>query len=159
MKKQNVVSIHYTLKDKSGTVVDSSDGREPLSYLEGAGNIIPGLESQLKDLPVGTKKKVTVPAKDAYGETRADLIMSVPRTQFPADLKIKVGDHFRTGPEAHAPVFMVQKIEDDSIVLDGNHPMAGKELFFDIEIISVREASAEEQAHGHAHGPGGHHHH
>ena len=158
MSNKRVVTFHYTLTDNEGTELDSSSGGDPLSYLEGAGNIIPGLESELAKLEVGAKKKVTVAAKDAYGEKNPDMVMEVPRTQFPTDVQIKVGDQFRTSDDHHSPVFMVMKITDSHVTIDGNHPLAGKELTFDVEITEIRNASKEELAHGHVHGPGGHHH-
>jgi FKBP-type peptidyl-prolyl cis-trans isomerase SlyD len=158
MSKARVVSIHYTLTDDGGSTLDSSRGGEPLSYLEGAGNIIPGLENALKQLKVGDKQIVKVPAKDAYGEKREDLNVKVARTQFPPNVDLKVGDRFRGGPDNHSPVFEVIAVEGDQVTLDGNHPLAGKDLTFDVEMTDAREASQEEVSHGHAHGPGGHHH-
>ncbi|MGZ3694813.1 MAG: FKBP-type peptidyl-prolyl cis-trans isomerase, partial [Bdellovibrionota bacterium] len=105
MSKARVVTIHYTLKDDQGTVIDSSQGGEPLQYLEGAGNIIPGLEKQLSTAAVGDKKKVTVSAGEGYGEMREDLVLEVDRKQFPADVNLKVGDRFRGGQDDHSPVF------------------------------------------------------
>ncbi len=154
-----VVSIHYTLTNDQGAELDSSRGGEPLQYLEGAGNIIPGLERELAQMKTGDKKKVKVPAKDAYGEKRDDMTIDVPRAQLPADMEIKVGDRFRGGADAHAPMFTVIAVEGDKVKLDGNHPLAGQDLHFDVEVTETREATAEEVSHGHAHGPGGHHHH
>lgn len=153
-----VVSIHYTLTDDAGAILDSSRGANPLQYLEGAGNIIPGLEAEIAQLKTGDKKKVTVPAKEAYGEKRPDLVLQVPKTQFPADVNLKIGDRFKAGPDDHSPVFVVLAIGDE-ITLDGNHPLAGKILHFDVEVTEARAATQEELAHGHAHGPDGHHHH
>lgn len=156
---QRVVTMYYTLTDKDGTVLDSSRGGEPLEYLEGAQNIIPGLEKELLSLKAGDKKKVTVPAAEAYGEKRDDLVLQVPKTQFPADAAFKVGDRFRAGGDHHSPIFTVVSVGETEVTLDGNHPLAGKELYFDVEITSVRDATKEEMEHGHAHGPDGHHHH
>jgi FKBP-type peptidyl-prolyl cis-trans isomerase SlyD len=153
-----VVSIHYTLTDDKGTVLDSSQGAEPLQYLEGAGNIIPGLEKALSKLNVGDKKMVRVPAAEAYGLKREDMVQEVPRTQFPPNMQLKVGDRFRGGPEDHAPVFTVTAVNGDKIHLDGNHPLAGQDLNFDVEVTEARVATSEEVSHGHAHGPHGHHH-
>jgi len=158
MSKPRVVTIHYTLTDDGGEVLDSSRGGEPLTYLEGAGNIIPGLEKELKASKSGDKKVVKVAAKEAYGEKREDMVIAVPRTQFPADVALKVGDRFRSGGDHHSPVFTVISLQDDSITLDGNHPLAGKDLSFDVEVAEIREASEEEVSHGHVHGAGGHHH-
>ena len=158
MANSRVVTIHYTLTDDTGTVLDSSRGAEPLTYLEGAGNIIPGLENELKSLDTGAKKNVKVPAKDAYGEKRDDLMVTVARTQFPADIDLKVGDRFRGGAGDHSPIFQVVDVKDGQVTLDGNHPLAGKDLNFDVEVTEIRAATEEEVSHGHVHGPHGHHH-
>ncbi len=159
MSNARVVTMHYTLTDESGEVLDSSAGGEPLQYLEGAGNIIPGLEREVQKMQIGEKKKVKIQAAEAYGEKREDLVVTVQRTQFPADAKLKVGDRFRGGSDDHSPVFTVLSIEGEEITLDGNHPLAGKDLNFDVEVKEVRPATEEEVSHGHAHGPHGHHHH
>lgn len=158
MSKARVVSIHYTLTDEAGAVIDSSRGGEPLVYLEGAGNIIPGLEKELNSAKAGDKKNVKVAAAEAYGEKRDDMVIQVPRTQFPKDVNLKVGDRFRSGGDHHSPVFTVVSLQDDSITLDGNHPLAGKDLSFEVEVTQTRPASDEELSHGHVHGEGGHHH-
>lgn len=158
MSNARVVTIHYTLKDGKGTVLDSSQGGEPLMYLEGAGNIIPGLEKQLQSAKVGDKKSVTVAAAEGYGEQRQDLVLSVDRKQFPADVNLKVGDRFRGGNDHHSPVFTVTALEGDQVKIDGNHPLAGQDLHFDVEVTEIRAATDDEVSHGHAHGPNGHHH-
>jgi FKBP-type peptidyl-prolyl cis-trans isomerase SlyD len=158
MSKARVVSIHYTLTDDGGAVLDSSRDGEPLTYLEGAGNIIPGLEKELLSSQTGDRKNVKVPAAEAYGEKREDMIVQVPRAQFPPDIQMKVGDRFRSGADHHSPVFTVVSLDGDQITLDGNHPLAGKALSFDVEVTGVRDATEEEVSHGHAHGEGGHHH-
>ncbi len=158
MSNVRVVSIHYTLTDDKGAEIDSSRGGEPLQYLEGAGNIIPGLEKEVSQMKAGDKKKVSIPAKDAYGEKRDDMVIDVPRTQFPSDMALKVGDRFRGGADAHAPMFTIMEIEGDKVKLDGNHPLAGQNLNFDVEVTEARDATKDEVSHGHAHGPGGHHH-
>lgn len=158
MSSVRVVSIHYTLTDDKGAEIDSSRGGEPLQYLEGAGNIIPGLEKEVSQMSTGDKKKVKIPAKDAYGEKREDMVIDVPRTQFPKDMALKVGDRFRGGADDHSPMFTVIGIEGESVKLDGNHPLAGQNLNFDVEVTEARAATKDEMSHGHAHGPGGHHH-
>jgi FKBP-type peptidyl-prolyl cis-trans isomerase SlyD len=155
---KRVVSIHYTLTDDKGTVLDSSRGAEPLQYLEGAGNIIPGLEKEVSGMNLGEKKNVKVAAKDAYGEKREDMILEVPRSQFPADMTLKVGDRFRGGADANSPIFTVLAVEGDKVKLDGNHPLAGQNLNFEVEVTETRSATEEEMSHGHAHGPHGHGH-
>ena len=157
-QSNRVISIHYTLTDEKGAVIDSSRGSEPLQYLEGAGNIIPGLEQEVSQMRIGDKKNVTIPASQAYGEKREDLLLEVPRSQFPESITLKVGDRFRGGNEAHAPVFTVMALEGDKVTLDGNHPLAGKDLNFEVEVTEMRAATEEEISHGHAHGPHGHHH-
>lgn len=155
-----VVTFHYTLKDKAGKVLDSSQGHDPMTYLEGSGQIIPGLENALKTAQTGDKKNVTVKAAEAYGEHDKNLMFDVPRSQFPPGEKIEVGMKFRAGsPEEPSPVFTVTSTTDTQISVDGNHPLAGQDLFFDVEVTDVRDATLEEIKHGHAHGPGGHHHH
>ena len=154
-----VVSFHYTLKDTKGTVLESSHGDEPLSYLEGVGQIIPGLESAILGLNKGDKKAVHVKAAEAYGERELELIVQVPREQIPKQ-DVKVGDQFQADSgNGHTQVVVVTAVNDQQITVDGNHPLAGQDLHFDVEVLEVREATAEEVEHGHAHGPDGHHHH
>ena len=153
-----VVSIHYTLKDNSGEVLDSSSGREPLSYLHGHGNIIPGLEKALEGTSVGDRPHVEVQADEGYGETNLDLVFEAPREHFPADMKLEAGTRvYAEGPDG--PVaFTVVRLTDKGAVLDGNHPLAGKQLHFDVEVIDVRPATQEELTHGHVHaGDDAHH--
>jgi FKBP-type peptidyl-prolyl cis-trans isomerase SlyD len=154
---QKVISFHYTLTDSAGTTLDSSAGSEPLTFLEGVGQIIPGLEAHLRNMKVGGKKHVMVKAKDGYGEKDPKNVVEVPLEQMPTR-GIKVGDRFRAGQETHSPVVTVVKVTATHVTLDGNHPLAGMDLTFDVEIAEVREATADELAHGHAHGSGGHAH-
>jgi len=152
-----VVAFHYTLTGPSGEVLDSSQGQEPLSYIEGLGQIIPGLEVELQALKTGDKKKIQVPAAQAYGERDENLRLPVPRDRF-AGQEIKVGDQFRSGDHPDAPPLTVVEVNDKAIVMDANHPLAGMDLTFDVEITDQREATQEELSHGHVHGEGGHHH-
>lgn len=154
-----VIGFHYELKDREGVVLDSSAGQDPFYYLEDAQQVIPGLEKAIKSLDKGTKKLIEVKASEAYGDIRPDLLIKVKRDQFPAGRDIKVGDRFQVNNHPDNPVFEVKKIGLEEIEIDGNHPLAGKDLFFNVEITDVRPATAEEIQHGHAHGPGGHHHH
>lgn len=156
---QQVYGFHYTLKDSEGNQIDSSVGGTPLLFLEGSGQIIPGLENQIIGTNIGDKKNVEVKAADAYGEIIEDLKITVKLSQFPEGQDIKVGDQFQVNEEPNAPIFTVISINGDDVNIDGNHPMAGKDLVFDIEITERRDATAEEVSHGHAHGEGGHHHH
>lgn len=153
-----VMGFHYTLKDKDGNVIDSSNGGTPLLFMVGSGHIIPGLENEITGLAIGDKKNVEVKAKDAYGEVIEDLRITVQRSQFPEDAQLNVGDQFQINEEPNAPIFTIVNIENDDIHIDGNHPLAGHDLFFDVEITEKRDATEEEIAHGHAHGEGGHQH-
>lgn len=150
-----VVSFHYTLRDPQGQVLDSSAGADPISYLEGAGQIIEGLDEQLRAAPAGQKSRVTVPAAKAYGERDLGQVQKVKRELLPVEGELSVGDQFQTGPDRYSPVVTVAAIEGDEVLLDANHPLAGVDLTFDVEIVSAREATAEELSHGHAHGGGG----
>jgi FKBP-type peptidyl-prolyl cis-trans isomerase SlyD len=155
-----VVSFHYTLKNSQGEVLDSSSGSEPLSYLEGSGQIIPGLEQQLTLLSVGDKRTVSVAAAQAYGEHDAELIMEMPRNRLPKSDKLEIGDQFsgRNKDGEPANVFTVIKLSEETVTLDGNHPLAGQDLTFEVEVTEMRAATQDELEHGHAHGPDGHHH-
>lgn len=154
-----VVAFHYTLKDKDGNEIDSSAGGQPLYVMLGKGHIVKGLDEILPSLEKGDKKKVVIQPEDGYGVVDESLRMKVPRNQFPPDAELKVKMQFQTSPEPGAPIFTIMHIdEEEMIYLDGNHPLAGHELHFDIEVVEKRPAEMEEIAHGHAHGPGGHHH-
>jgi FKBP-type peptidyl-prolyl cis-trans isomerase SlyD len=153
---KRVIGFHYTLTDKSGTTLDSSIGDEPLFFLENTQQIIPGLEKVIALMNVGDKKKIEVKAQEAYGDINPELIVKVKKTQFPPDATLTVGDQFQVNNDAHSPVFTIMSVEADEITVDGNHPMAGKDLFFDVEIVGVRPATKEEETHGHAHGAHGH---
>lgn len=156
---KRVIGFHYTLTDKSGTVLDSSAGDEALFFLENSQQIIPGLEAVIALMNVGDKKKIEVKAQDAYGEVNADLVVKVKRTQFPPDANLQVGDQFQVNNDPQSPVFTIISLDTEEVTVDGNHPMAGKDLFFDVEIVGIRNATEEEVAHGHAHGSQGHGHH
>ncbi len=158
MSKQ-VISFHYTLTNSSGESLGTSQGKEPLMFLAGEGGIIPGLEKVLVEMKAGERKKVVVPAAEAYGEFDKELIHQAPRSEVPGSDKVKAGDKFRGGEDHNAPIFTVTKVDETHITLDGNHSLAGQELTFYVEIVEVREATAEELEHGHAHSPGSHHHH
>lgn len=155
---QSVIGFHYTLKNKLGMVLDSSDGNPPMLFLTGSGQIIPGLEARMADMAVGDKQNIKVPAAEAYGEVDEGMRLTVKTNQFPPDANLKVGDQFRINEEPGAPVFRVTKIDGEDVHIDGNHQLAGDDLFFDVEITEKRDATPDELSHGHAHGPGGHHH-
>ncbi len=152
-----VLSFHYTLTNGAGTTLDSSEGRGPLAFIEGAGQIIPGLEKELVALKSGAKKEIKVPAAEAYGLREEELIVKIPKSGLPVP-EVKVGDRFSGGPDNQSPVFVVTTIQGEEVTLDGNHPLAGQDLTFNIEMKEIREATPEELQHGHAHGENGHHH-
>jgi FKBP-type peptidyl-prolyl cis-trans isomerase SlyD len=154
-----VVRMHYTLTDDSGEVLDSSQGSDPLAYLHGHGNIIPGLERALEGKEAGHKSKVTVAPADGYGEVNQEAIFEAPREHFPPEMTLEVGQRVHAeGPNGNITLTVV-KLTDKGAVLDANHPLAGKTLHFDVELVEVRAATKEELTHGHVHGAGGHHHH
>lgn len=155
-----VVALAYRLTDGGGQVLDKAETGAPFSYLHGVGQIVPGLESALEGLKQGDKKKVTVDPKDGYGEHNPNLKVLVPRSEFPKDANIKKGMQFvGRSEDGHEVVYTVEAVEGEQIKLDGNHPLAGQTLHFEVEVVSVRDATEEEMSHGHAHGPDGHHHH
>ena len=156
--KEKVVSIDYTLTDDRGNVLDSSRGRGPLSYLHGAGNIIPGLENALEGKSPGDTLSVSVPPAEGYGERDAALVQSVPRSQFPAGAQVQPGAQFQAQTPAGPRVITVVDADDNAVTVDANHPLAGVSLNFEVEIVEVRDAAEEEIRHGHVHGPGGHEH-
>jgi FKBP-type peptidyl-prolyl cis-trans isomerase SlyD len=152
---KRVIGFHYTLTDTAGVTLDSSVGEEPLYFLEGTKQIIPGLERVISLLNLGDKRKIEVKASDAYGDVNPELVVKVKRTQFPPDADVQIGDQFQVNNDHNSPVFTIMSIDNDEVTVDGNHPMAGKDLFFDVEIIAMRAATPEEMTHGHAHGAHG----
>ncbi len=156
--KHKVVTIDYTLTDDSGTIIDSSEGREPLAYIQGMNNIIPGLEAALEGKVAGDQLNVAIPPDQAYGERNDSLRQEVPKDRFDGAEDLEVGMQFHAQTEAGPLVVTVVGIEGDTVTVDGNHPLAGMTLTFDVKVVEVREASSEELDHGHVHGPGGHHH-
>lgn len=153
-----VVSFHYTLTNDAGETLDSSAGRDPLAYLHGCGNIIPGLEKELAGKAAGAKLKVSVNPAEGYGLRDESLVQVVPRAAFGGAPDLEPGMQFQASTPEGIRVVTIVKVAGDDITLDGNHPLAGETLHFDVEITEVRAASKEELEHGHVHGPGGHHH-
>lgn len=153
-----VVCIHYTLTNDQGETLDSSAGGEPLAYLHGNGNLIPGLENALTGKQAGDKLTVKVAPADGYGEYDKELVQRVPRRSFRGIPDVRVGMQFQVQSDGGARTVTVTHIAGDMVTVDGNHALAGQNLNFDIEITEVRAATEEELAHGHVHGPGGHHH-
>ncbi len=147
-----VVSIHYTLTNKAGEQLDSSIGSEPLTYLHGAGNIIPGLEKALADKTVGDKLTVIIEPEDAYGERNEEHIQTVPKEMFEGIDNIEVGMQFQADSSNGPAIVTITAVDGDQISIDGNHPLAGEQLTFDVEIADIRPATETEMEHGHIHG-------
>lgn len=157
--RDKVVLIHYTLTNDAGETVDSSAGREPLAYLHGQGNIIAGLEKALEGRQVGDKLSVRVEPAEGYGVRDESLVQQVPRRQF-GGANVQPGMQFHAQTtQGHTRVVTVKRVQGDMVTVDGNHPLAGEALNFEVEVTEVRDATHEELEHGHVHGPGGHHHH
>ena len=156
--KDKIGVFDYTLTNTEGQVLDTSAGGEPLAYLHGHGTIIPGLENALEGKGAGDEFIVTIPAADAYGERDEALVQSVPRSAFEQSgvTQLEVGMQFHAQTEAGPRVMTVVGIEDEAVHVDGNHPLAGETLKFDVSVKEVRSASDEELQHGHAHGADGH---
>ncbi|HGI9962762.1 peptidylprolyl isomerase [Pseudomonas aeruginosa] len=153
------VSIDYTLTNDAGDVIDSSAGGAPLVYLHGAGNIIVGLEKALEGKNVGDELSVAIEPEDAYGEYSAELVATLTREMFEGVDELEVGMQFHaSAPDGGMQTVTIRDIDGDDVTVDGNHPLAGQRLNFKVKVVDVREANAEEIAHGHIHGEGGHHH-
>jgi len=154
-----VVSIDYKLHLGDGKIVDESGEGEPLTYLHGEGQIVPGLERELAGLGVGDARKVVVTPADGYGEHNPGGLQQVERKAFPPDVELVVGlELSAVGPNGEVVPFVVHEVAGDKVVVDLNHPLAGKTLHFDVTVREIRTATAEELEHGHAHGAGGHGH-
>ncbi len=160
IEKNKVVGIHYTLKDNEGQVIDSSEGREPLSYLHGRGNLIPGLEDELNGKALNDTLKVSIAPEKAYGQYEKDMIVEVGHESFSDPKNIEVGMQVQGQiAEGEAPrLLTVIEVKEDKVILDANHPLAGQTLNFDVKVVDLREATDEEIDHGHVHDKGGHQH-
>lgn len=156
--QNSVVAMHYKLTDDEGKTIDSSEGREPLNYLHGHGNIVPGLEKELGGKKAGDKLEVKVSPEEGYGTRKEEMVQQIPKTAFKADGELEIGMRFQAQTPQGAQIFEITKVEGDTVTVDGNHPLAGQNLNFAIEVTEVREATQEEIEHGHVHGPDGHHH-
>ncbi len=139
-----VVSIHYTLKDDQGEIIDTSRNSSPLAYIQGMGQIIPALEKEILGKKVGDKMSVKIAAKDGYGELDERMVQVVPRAELPSDTPLEIGTQFQAGDEHQPVVFTVTEIRENEVVLDGNHPLAGVNLNFDVEVTNMRAATKEE---------------
>ncbi|MGB1017808.1 MAG: FKBP-type peptidyl-prolyl cis-trans isomerase [Chitinophagales bacterium] len=153
-----VVQMHYKLTNKEGMLLDSSEGREPLTYMHGKQMLIPGLENQLNGKEVGNKFVAEVPAAEAYGQKSDEMIHLVPKENFKGDGELKPGLQIQIDTNQGQQMAIITKVEGNDVTIDMNHPLAGMDLSFDVEIVDIREATKEEIEHGHVHGPGGHQH-
>ncbi|MAD45825.1 MAG: peptidylprolyl isomerase [Oceanospirillaceae bacterium] len=154
--QQKVVSIHYKVVDvDSGETIDSSEGKEPMTYLHGAQNIIPGLEKALEGKSVGDELEVTIAPEDAYGEYSDERVQQVPMEAFQGVEKVEPGMAFTAQTEQGPINLVVTEVDEAVVTVDANHPLAGKSLQFSVKVDSVRDASEEELSHGHVHGEGG----
>jgi FKBP-type peptidyl-prolyl cis-trans isomerase SlyD len=157
IEKDRVVRFHYAVAEQGAVPVESSQGGEPLAILAGHGNIIPGLEKAMEGHAAGDTFAVDVPAAEAYGEKREGLTQRVPKKHF-GDQRLEPGMQVVLNTNFGPRAVTIEKVGMSVVDVDLNHPMAGKDLHFDIEVVDVREATAEELEHGHVHGDGGHHH-
>lgn len=155
-----VVQLNYILQDSQGKKLDEANSSHPFSYLHGGNQIVPGLETALDGMKIGEKKEVVVAPADGYGELNPQLKLIVDRSQFPKEMELEEGMQFEADSgNGEGIVFTIEKIEGQKVHVDGNHPLAGVTLHFNIEVVSVRDATEEELDHGHVHGEDGHHHH
>lgn len=160
IEANKVVTVNFTLTDDSGNVLDTTDHGGPFSYIAGKGMVLPKLEEAVSVMMIGTKKQLKLVAKDGYGEYKEDAVQSVGKENFPEDFILEAGmEYMASNPDGVQMPFIITNVEAETVTIDFNHPLAGKNLNFDLELIDVRDATAEELAHGHVHGPGGHHHH
>lgn len=153
-----VAYFHYTLTNDAGEVLDTSGGREPLPYLHGKGNIVPGLEKALAGKKVGDKLEVVLPPEEGYGPRIDSLVQVVPKSSFEGMPNLEPGMQFQAESNMGPVSVIVTQVEGNNVTVDGNHPLAGETLHFAVEITQVRDATVEEVMHGHVHGAGGHHH-
>lgn len=153
-----VVTIDYTLTDHEGTVIDTSKGEEPMSYIQGIGNLIPGLESALEGKSAGDTLQVSVAPEEGYGLRDEALMQVMPMEAFEGVGEVEVGMQFRARTAEGTQILTVVEVDGDNVTVDGNHPLAGLTLNFDVAVRDVRDATDEELSHGHAHGPEGHEH-
>lgn len=152
ISSQKVVTIHYVLTDETDEVLDSSQGKEPLTYLHGAGGLIPGLEKELEGKAPGDELQVSIPPSEGYGEQNPGLVQTIPISAFEGIDRVEPGMQFNTsGPDGNTMLITVTGVNGDEVTIDGNHPLAGVTLNFDVNIVEVRDATDEELQHGHAH--------
>lgn len=155
ISEKKVGIIHYTLKDSQGIVIDSSEGKSPLSYIHGMKNLIPGMENALEGKKAGDKFEAVIPPEEGYGEMKEELVNQVPLANFPEKDKVAIGVQFQANTPEGQRIATVVKVEGETVTVDFNHQLAGETLHFAIEVVEVRDATEEEIAHGHVHAEGG----
>ncbi|MGK5092519.1 peptidylprolyl isomerase [Deltaproteobacteria bacterium TL4] len=158
ISKNSVVSIEFTLTDDEGEVLDTSKGEEPLSYIHGVGDLVIGLEKELEGKKAGDSFQVSVSPEEGYGAYDAEQISVVSKSMFEGVETLAIGMEFQSETEQGMQIFSIIEIEGDDVTIDGNHPLAGETLNFEVTVIDVRAATSEELLHGHIHGEGCHHH-
>ncbi|MBK7631694.1 MAG: peptidylprolyl isomerase [Ignavibacteriales bacterium] len=159
IEQNKVVTMNFTLTDDHGNVLDSTDNGGPFSYISGTNMVLPKLEEALNGMLIGSKKNLKLEAKDGYGNYNDDAVQVVGKENFPEDFVLEVGmEYMASNPDGVQMPFVISNVDGEEITVDFNHPLAGKNLNFDIELLNVRDATVEELSHGHVHGVGGHHH-
>lgn len=158
ISKNSVVSIDYILTDAKGEVLDRSSKGKPLQFIHGLGHLIPGLEKALEGKAAGESLQAKIPHAEGYGARDESLMQSLPKDNFEEIPDLKVGMELEAEGDEGIRIITVVGIEGDKVIVDGNHPLAGVDLNFDVNIVAVRAATTDELGHGHVHGPGGHHH-
>ncbi len=160
IERNKVVTLNFTLTDDDGNLLDSTDNGGAFSYITGNNMILPKLEEAVNSMIIGTKKQLKFEAKDGYGIYNEDAVQVVGKENFPEDFVLEAGmEYMASNPDGVQMPFIITSINGEEVTIDFNHPLAGKNLNFDVELVDVRDATAEELAHGHIHGPDGHHHH
>ena len=145
VKENNTVKVNYTGKLSDGQIFDTSEGKEPIEFTLGQGRLIPGFEKGLIDMKLNEKKTITIAKEEAYGEVNKDLIQEVKKTELPQDMAPEVGMGLVSkSPDGQEMNLMVVEVRDESIVIDGNHPLAGKDLIFDLEVVEIKETEVTE---------------
>ena len=160
IERNKVVTLNFTLTDDDGNLLDSTDNGGAFSYITGNNMILPKLEEAVNNMIIGTRKQLKFEAKDGYGLYNDDAVQVVGKENFPEDFVLEAGmEYMASNPDGVQMPFIITSINGEEVTIDFNHPLAGKNLNFDVELVDVRDATAEELAHGHIHGPDGHHHH
>ncbi len=160
IERNKVVTMNFTLTDDDGKLIDSTDNGGPFSFISGLNMVLPKLEEAVNGMLIGSKKSLKLEAKDGYGNYNEDAVQVVGKENFPEDFVLEVGmEYMARNPEGMEMPFVITNVDGEVITVDFNHPLAGVNLNFEIELLNVRDATAEELSHGHVHGEGGHHHH